>query len=87
MNPLQRDAYLELDELIATMPEVPEDDEHLPVTDWFPIAVNPVRKGRYEVTDNKNPNWPFPQYAHWDGTTWDHAEIVSWRGLATDPTK
>jgi hypothetical protein len=77
----------ELDELIATMPEVPEDDEHPPVTDWFPISVNPVRKGRYEVTDHKAPNWPFPQYANWDGNAWDHSEIVSWRGLATNPSK
>lgn len=64
----------ELDELIATMPEPL-------VTDWYPIDVDPVRVGRYQVTDNKNPNWPFPQYAEWNGKTWDHAGIVSWRGL------
>jgi hypothetical protein len=64
----------ELDELIATMPEPV-------VTDWYPNDINPVHVGRYQVTDNKNPNWPFPQYANWDGKTWDHSEIVAWRGL------
>ena len=73
----------ELDELIATIP----DPEELAVTNWFPVDVDPVRKGRYEVTDNKNPVWPFPQYANWDGATWDHDEIQTWRGLAGDPSK
>lgn len=76
----------ELDELVAAMPEVPEDDEP-EVTDWYPVDTNPVRNGQYQVTDNKNPNWPFPQYANWDGKKWDHADIVSWRGLASNPAK
>lgn len=76
----------DLDELIATMPDVPTDDQ-LVVTEWYPVSINPVRNGQYEVTDNKNPNWPFPQYANWNGKKWDHADIVSWRGLASNPAK
>jgi hypothetical protein len=68
----------ELDDLIATMPEPL-------VTDWYPNNVNPVRVGRYQVIDNKTPNWPFPQYAIWDGEAWDHADIDQWRGLANEP--
>lgn len=76
----------ELEELVATMPDVPKDVEPV-VTDWYPASTAPVRNGRYEVTDNKNPNWPFPQYANWDGKKWDHADIVSWRGLANNPAE
>jgi hypothetical protein len=71
----------ELDELIASMP----DPDEPAVTDWFPISINPVRNGRYQVTDNTAPNWPFPQYAIWDGKSWSNLDIVSWRGLANKP--
>ena len=55
------------------------------VTDWFPSSVAPVYTGQYQVTDNKNPNWPFPVYAVWDGTIWSNVDIVQWRGLANKP--
>lgn len=77
----------ELDELIAAMPEAPEQDDEPEVTDWYPVATNPVRIGRYQVTDHEETNWPFPQYATWNGKTWDHAGILSWRGLASNPAK
>ena len=58
-----------------------------PLTDWFPSDVNPVREGRYIVSDNKNPHWPFPTYAEWDGQKWSDDSIAQWRGLAEDPNK
>jgi hypothetical protein len=57
------------------------------VTEWFPLDVAPVREGAYQVTDNKNPNWPFPTYADWDGQKWSDDSIAQWRGLAKDPNK
>ena len=70
----------ELDELIASMPEVPESAE-IEVTEWYSVDVDPAYVGRYQVTDHEDTNWPFPQYAEWNGKNWDHAGIVSWRGL------
>jgi hypothetical protein len=71
----------ELDELIASMP----DPDEPAVTDWFPITVDPVHVGSYQITGNKYPNWPFPQHATWDGKSWSNLDIVSWRGLANKP--
>jgi hypothetical protein len=58
-----------------------------PLTNWFPSDVNPVREGRYMVSDNKNPGWPFPTYSEWDGQKWSDDSIAQWRGLAEDPNK
>jgi hypothetical protein len=71
----------ELDQLIAAMP----DPDEPAVTDWFPITVDPVHVGSYQITGNKYPNWPFPQHATWDGKSWSNLDIVSWRGLANKP--
>lgn len=57
------------------------------VTEWFPISINPVRIGSYQITSEEYPNWPFPSYAHWDGIQWDNTHVVSWRGLAEDPNE
>jgi hypothetical protein len=57
------------------------------LTNWFPSDVNPVHEGRYQVNDSKNPGWPFPTYAEWDGKKWSEDSIAQWRGLAEDPNK
>jgi hypothetical protein len=46
-----------------------------------------VREGAYQINDNKNPQWPFPTYATWDGQKWSEDSIAQWRGLAEDPNK
>ena len=66
-------------------PQVVNDDP--PLTNWFPSDVAPVREGRYQVNDDKNPTWPFPTYATWDGQKWSDTSIAQWRGLAEDPDK
>ena len=66
-------------------PQVINDDP--PLTNWFPSDVAPVREGRYQVNDDKNPTWPFPTYATWDGQKWSDTSIAQWRGLAEDPDK
>ena len=66
-------------------PQVLNDDP--PLTNWFPSDVAPVREGRYQVNDDKNPTWPFPTYATWDGQKWSDDSIAQWRGLAEDPNK
>ena len=66
-------------------PQVLNDDP--PLTNWFPSDVAPVREGTYQVNDDKNPTWPFPTYATWDGQKWSDTSIAQWRGLAEDPDK
>ena len=66
-------------------PQVINNDP--PLTNWFPSDVAPVREGRYQVNDDKNPTWPFPTYATWDGQKWSDTSIAQWRGLAEDPGK
>lgn len=80
--PTQTEAELmeELDALIASAPE-----EVLEVTDWFPVDINPVRNGTYEVLTKENDAWPFPTKAVWDGK-WD-TDVTEWRGLAKDPNE
>jgi hypothetical protein len=65
----------------------------LPITDWYPIDINPVRKGEYEVDLGADVAWPFARIARaeWSGRKWKDSEgksikgIVAWRGLAVDP--
>jgi hypothetical protein len=77
----------ELDELIATMPEVPAEpkEENPGVTDWFPKTIDPVRVGTYEVVNEGSlAAWPFPYsvtVSNWDGKKWD-SKVQQWRGLA-----
>jgi hypothetical protein len=67
----------------------------LPTTDWYPVAVKPVRKGEYEVRNTHTPVWPFPATfrAEWTGRTWKDSDgnkvpnIINWRGLAQNPDK
>ena len=73
-------------EIIDSMPE-------LPITEWYPADVKPVRKGEYDVDLGKLVAWPFARIirAEWTGRKWkdDDGEsikgIVAWRGLAVDP--
>jgi hypothetical protein len=70
-------------------PEMPK----VPMTAWYPVDVNPVRKGEYEVDLGKLVAWPFARIvrAEWSGRKWkdDDGEsikgITAWRGLAVDP--
>ena len=88
----------ELDELIASMPtglhvtntdnpiDFPSTEDE--VTDWFPVDINPVHKGMYEVIVSDAPAaWPFPysvSNATWNGTAWN-TNVEKWRGLAKEP--
>ena len=62
-------------------------EQEPPLTEWFPADVTPVHEGRYQVSDGKNPGWPFPTYSDWDGNKWSDDSITQWRGLAEDPGK
>ena len=64
-----------------------ELDEEPKVTEWFPVSINPVRQGTYQITSSVSPNWPFPTYAQWDGNQWTDEHVASWRGLAEDPNE
>lgn len=68
-------------------PKVEVVNEEPELTDWFPVSINPVRKGFYEVLTKESINWPFPNKAEWTGKKWvflDHT-VEKWRGLAKDP--
>jgi hypothetical protein len=75
-----------LDENFNIIPETPPVEE-FKLTEWYPLDVAPVREGSYQVNDDKNPSWPFPTYATWDGEKWSDTSIAQWRGLAEDPGK
>lgn len=59
------------------------------VTEWYPVEVNPVRVGEYEVTEAGSPNWPFYKKVLWDGKKWTlngkKYKVGTWRGLREDP--
>jgi len=59
------------------------------VTDWYPVAVNPVREGAYQVLHTEvEEKWPFASNvtaAVWDGKKWNDNKVVKWRGLTEDP--
>jgi hypothetical protein len=82
----------ELDELIATMPEVTTEpkEENSGVTDWFPNTIDPVRTGTYEViNEGSSAAWPFPYSvttAEWNGIDWD-STVKNWRGLSYNPAQ
>jgi hypothetical protein len=66
--------------------QVEEELNELERTDWFGVATNPDKIGRYEVTTTQ---YEHPQYCNWDGKTWsrwegDEVEVVKWRGLAEE---
>lgn len=71
-------------------PPMPEP----PMTDWYTVDINPVRKGTYEVRTTTTPVWPFPATfkAEWTGRTWKDSDgekvkgIINWRGLSIDPS-
>lgn len=75
-----------VDENFNIIPETPPVEEPK-LTEWFPLSVAPVHEGSYQVNDDKNPTWPFPTYATWDGQKWSDTSIAQWRGLAEDPGK
>jgi hypothetical protein len=79
----------ELDELIAALPDVPEDVVETPVvTAWYDGDTLPARTGSYEVIIV---TWPFMLFADWNGREWRREgfaiEPSAWRGLAEDPAK
>jgi hypothetical protein len=64
-----------------------EQEEHdAKCTEWFDGKVKPVHVGLYEAKDPKIPNWPFREYANWNGKHWVNGDgkkikVHSWRGL------
>jgi hypothetical protein len=83
----EEDLLEALEDLKREFEELQVVNDDPPLTNWFPSDVDPVRQGRYQITDNKNPQWPFPTYAEWDGKKWSEDSIAQWRGLAEDPNK
>jgi hypothetical protein len=77
----QWDPVAELDKITESM-----------MTEWYPVDVNPMRKGEYEVDLGKLVAWPFPRIvrAEWSGRKWKDEDgksvkgIVAWRGLAME---
>lgn len=55
------------------------------LTDWYPVEINPVRNGTYQVLhDAMELSWPFEsnvKSAVWDGKKWDDNKVLQWRGL------
>lgn len=51
-------------------------------TEWYPVATNPDKVGRYEV---KRKDWEWVQWSSWSGTEWEHEDVTSWRGLVENP--
>jgi hypothetical protein len=70
--------------------EMKLEEEEKSVTDWFPVTVDPVRAGTYQVIDAAAEIcWPFPSNVTagvWDGKKWDKT-VAKWRGLAKDPSQ
>ncbi len=83
--PTEEELIKELDTLLDTMPELEEEEPELELTDWFPVEVNPVRTGRYQVLTKESTMWPFPQYTEWTGKKWVGETVTQWRGLANEP--
>jgi hypothetical protein len=66
--------------------QLPEETK----TEWFEPTVKPVHVGEYEAKDPEHPNWPFAEYATWNGKQWVNGDgkkikIAKWRGLREDP--
>lgn len=72
------DASIPLEFLVESEPD-PEP------TEWYPVKVNPVRKGLYECeTGDVQTSWPYPkrEMIMWSGRSWKTKEVVlQWRGL------
>jgi hypothetical protein len=53
-------------------------------TDWFPVDIDPVHLGFYEVNIN---SWPWPALLEWTEDGWDSKGTVvkEWRGLRDKP--
>lgn len=65
------------------------EDEKSAYTDWFPVSINPVRNGTYQVLAEEHETaWPFQSNiiaGTWDGKKWDVGNIVvKWRGLTKE---
>lgn len=70
---------------VSGVPDTPQEEQVLEVTDWFPVTTNPARVGSYETLPGTEANtWPFPVMATWDGKAWS-TTVEQWRGLAKEP--
>lgn len=60
-------------------------------TPWFPVDINPVHNGTYQVLhEEMEVCWPFEsnvKAASWDGKKWDDKKVVKWRGLTENPNE
>lgn len=58
------------------------------VTDWYPVSIDPVREGTYQVLHTElEEKWPFQSNvtsAVWNGKKWDDKKVVKWRGLTEE---
>jgi predicted Zn-ribbon and HTH transcriptional regulator len=67
------------------------DDIDYTLTDWFPVKVNPVREGVYNIKLGKE---GYTHQARWNGSDWRYTwsseddeplKIKQWQGIAYDP--
>lgn len=60
------------------------EDVNALLTDWFPVEVDPVHEGEYDVMSTK---WPWPHRAEWSRKNgWGSAiHVEQWRGLNEKP--
>lgn len=82
------DRYYERQEELEAEREF--EEEEAKKTEWFDGTVKPVHVGRYEAKDPKMPNWPFAEFANWDGKKWVNdagkkIKVSQWRGLKENP--
>ena len=49
------------------------------LTDWFPVGIDPVNEGEYDVITT---SWPWPHRAEWTKKNgWGTVQVDQWRGL------
>lgn len=94
---VMKEAVIELVENYANFIEDMTDEEwedfgkeEKPIyTEWYPVSIDPVRNGTYQVLhEEMQVSWPFEsnvKSAEWDGKKWNDKKIVKWRGLTDDP--
>lgn len=58
-------------------------------TDWYPMSVEPVHEGYYEIQVKGYEGRSYTQFVKFEGTWefWNTDNMLGWRGLAQDPNE
>lgn len=79
---------LTLEVVEDTLDWTPLEEEKSLLTEWYPVNINPVREGTYQVMHEElETKWPFGSNvtsAVWNGKKWDDKKVVKWRGLTEE---